>query len=266
MNWSLITASNDDTVLKTCLAASPCVGQARDFNVMRGYASAGAAYNAGMRQAKGEILVFAHQDVYLPPGWEDCLSKAIACLSDTDPQWAVLGVFGITRGMEPRGHLYCTGLQKVLGSPFAEPIKCDSLDEVLLVLRRSSSLSFDERLPGFHLYGTDICLEAQRRGFGSYIIPAFCVHNTAGLTFLPTAFWRAYLYVREKWVDRLPVRTPCTLITYWCLPILISILKNYRFHYLKRFPVGTRARNPGAFYNELVTAGEVTQHPCRDTN
>ena len=188
LNWSLITASNDDTVLKTCLAASPCVGQARDFQVMRGFASAGAAYNAGIRQSAGDVLVFAHQDVYLPLEWNRHLAAAVSQLSQSDPNWAVLGVFGITRDSKPQGYMYCTGLQKVLGQSFSQPVPCASLDEVVLVLRRSAGVAFDERLSGFHFYGTDICLEAQQRGLSSYIIPAFCIHNTQGMKFLPWAF------------------------------------------------------------------------------
>ena len=175
MNWSLITASNDDTVLQSCLAGSPCVR------------CAGAAYNAGIRQSTGDILVFAHQDVYLPPEWYSQLAAAVSQLSQSAPNWAVLGVFGITCDSRPHGYMYCTGLQKVLGQSFSRPVPCASLDEVVLILRRSANLTFDEQLPGFHFYGTDICLEAQQRGLDSYIIPAFCVHNTEGMKFLPWA-------------------------------------------------------------------------------
>ena len=241
-----MTASNDAAVLKTCLASSPCVGHAHDFQVMRGYASAGAAYNAGMRKAGAEVIVFAHQDVYLPCGWEEGLSKAVERLSDNDPDWGVLGVFGIARGLEPRGHIYCTGLQKVLGAPFDEPIECHSLDEVLLVIRRSSGLSFDAQLPGFHLYGTDICLEAQRRGLSSYIVSAFCLHNTEGMKFLPWAFWRGYFYLRHKWRDKLPIKTPCTSITASAWPVASSILRNAYAHYIKRERAGRRLPNPAA--------------------
>ena len=246
MNWSLITASNDAAVLKTCLASSPCVGHAHDFQVMRGFGCAGAAYNAGMRKAGAEVIVFAHQDVYLPCGWEEGLSKAVERLSDNDPDWGVLGVFGIARGLEPRGHIYCTGLQKVLGAPFDEPIECHSLDEVLLVIRRSSGLSFDAQLPGFHLYGTDICLEAQRRGLRSYIVSAFCLHNTEGMKFLPWAFWRGYFYLRHKWRDKLPIKTPCTSITASAWPVASSILRNAYAHYIKRERAGRRLPNPAA--------------------
>ncbi len=58
------------------------------------------------------------------------------------------------------------------------------LDELLLVIRRSSGLSFDDGLPSFHLYGADICLQAQMGGMKSYIITAFCIHNSNGVRYL----------------------------------------------------------------------------------
>ena len=252
MNWSLITAANNEVVLQSCLAGSPCVPRARDFQVMRGFASAGAAYNAGIRQAVGDILVFAHQDVYLPPEWDSQLAAAISHLSQSDPNWAVLGVFGITRESRPHGYIYCTGLEKVLGQSFSQPVPGTSLDEVVLVLRGSAGLAFDEQLPGFHLYGTDLCLEAQRRGLGSYIVPAFCIHNTAGMKFLPRAFWRGYFYLRRKWRVRLPIRTPCTTITKWAWPALSSAPRNFYAHYLKGEQPGRRVPDPGALYARLL--------------
>jgi hypothetical protein len=150
-------------------------------------------------------------------------------------------------------------LVKVLGQPFQAPRACISLDEALLVIRRSSGLSFDEQLPGFHLYGTDICLAARQKKMNSYIIPAFCIHNTAGLKFLPWAFWRAYLYMRKKWWQQLPVKTPCTVITRLPAQIVEDPLRSAYSAYLKRRNVGKRVPDPHSLYRELVGAGRVSQ-------
>ena len=211
---------------------------------MRGFASAGAAYNAGIRQAAGDLLVFAHQDVYLPEGWDQRLTDAVVGLSVEDPEWAVLGVWGITPELKPAGHSYCTGLQKVLGNPFERPVPCVSLDEALLVLRRSAGLTFDERLPGYHLYATDTCLAARQRGLKSYVISAFCIHNTSGLTSLPWPFWRAYFFMRHKWWRQLPVTTPCTRIDRLPLPFIKQNLMSFYLHWVRRDAVGRRASDP----------------------
>lgn len=259
MDWSLIVASNNEGVLQRCLASSPGAATARDLHVMRGFASAGAAYNAGICQASGDILVFAHQDVYLPPGWDDQLARAVAQLSHRDPDWGVLGVWGIALDLEPRGFCYCTGLQKVLGGGFVDPVKCVSLDELLLVLRRPAGLQFDEHLPGYHLYGTDICLTAKQRGMNSYVIPALCIHNTAGLEFLPWAFWRAYFYLRRKWHDQLPIQTPCTRIDRFPMQAIEHPLRSIYSHWIKRRTSGKRVDDPRSLYEELVRSGQVSQ-------
>jgi hypothetical protein len=251
MNWSLITACNSNSVLESCLAASPCLSRARDFQVMRGFASAGAAYNSGIQQSKGDIMVFAHQDVYLPPGWDDHLASAVSFLSDREPTWAVLGVFGITSENKPRGHVYCTGLRRVLGGPFPEPVECGSLDELVLIVRRSAGLNFDEQLPGYHFYGTDICLEARRRGLKSFIIPAFCVHNTEGLRFLPRAYWHAYFYMRRKWWNSLPIKTPCSVLRKLPVPVLEHPVRSFYSHCVKGKQPGKRVADPANLFERI---------------
>ena len=259
MDWSLIVASNNEGILKNCLAASPGAGTARDFQVMRGFASAGTAYNAGMCKASGDILVFVHHDVYLPEGWDEQLAGAVARLSQRDPNWGVLGVWGIALDLKARGFIYCTGLQRVLGNMFVDPIACTSLDEVVLVIRQGIGVKFDERLPGYHLYGTDICLTAKQRGMNSYVIPAFCIHNTAGLKFLPGAFWRAYFYLRRKWWDDLPIKTPCTRIDRLPREVIEHPLRSVYSHWIKQEQPGKRVRTPWTLYQDLIQSGRVSR-------
>jgi len=257
MDWSLIVASNNEGILKNCLAASPCAGTARDFQVMRGFASAGTAYNAGMCKASGDIQVFVHHDVYLPEGWDEQLAGAVARLSQRDPNWGVLGVWGIALNLKARGFIYCTGLQRVLGNMFVDPIACTSLDEVVLVIRQGIGVKFDERLPGYHLYGTDICLTAKQRGMNSYVIPAVCIHNTAGLNFLPGAFWQTYFYMRRKWRKLLPIRTPCTVISKWGMPFVDHPLRSAYVRYVKGELAGQRVEDVASLYRRLVDDGWV---------
>src|SRR5687767_5784497 len=95
MKWALVTATNNDLLLQSCLAASPCVERAQEFHVMRGFESAGKAYNQAIRQSNAPIVVFAHQDIYLPNDWDDQVASAIEKISQVDPNWGVLGVYGI---------------------------------------------------------------------------------------------------------------------------------------------------------------------------
>lgn len=259
--WSLIVASNDEQVLGQTLLASPAIDERCQVIAMRGYRSAGAAYNAGIDKAQNDIMVFAHQDVYLPRDWTTSVERALRFLATDDPKWAVLGVFGAMRNgpHELRGHCYSTGLQSMLGIAFENPLEATSLDELLLVVRRSTGLRFDEELPGFHLYGTDICLQAQVRGLKAYVISAFCIHNSTGLKYFPLAFWRSYLYMRSKWWDRLPVATCCTTLEKTCGRMLAQIARDLKARLLSSRRPGVRHVDIAQLHRFLVQRGLQTE-------
>ncbi len=251
MNWALVSAVNNNQVLNTSLLNSPDVQSASEVLLQRGYSSAGVAYNAAIEQSKSELIVFAHQDVFFPEGWIASVRKALQLLSKTDPEWGVLGVWGIKPSGHRSGHLYCTGLMKLLGNSFEGVEEIRSLDEVVLIVRRSSGLRFDERLPGFHMYGTDICLKAQRRGMKCYAISAFCIHNTNGYNMLPLQFWTNYLFMRNKWRSELPVITSCTEITFWCLPVITWNIVQAANILFRRHRPGKRVENPSLLSREF---------------
>jgi hypothetical protein len=211
--YTVAAAVNDSTTLEQNLLRSPDLAQAAEVVVLRDCASAATAYNAALDRARHDVVVLVHQDVYLPHGWFDALSRALAALQAEGVPWGVLGCFGVSAAApQGAGRIYSTGWGRI-GTSLRRPEPVDTLDEIVLVLRRSSGLRFDERLPHFHLYGTDICLEARARGWPSYAFPGYCVHNTRQLLALPDDFYRCYAYVKAKWRRYLPIRTPCITIS-----------------------------------------------------
>lgn len=253
--WSLIVPANDPVVLNNTLLRSPAIDEHCEVIIKRAHECAGKAFNEAIEQARGELLVFAHQDVYLPQGWKENLDRAIGQVAARDGRWAVLGPVGVADDHEIRGHIYSTGLGDYVGEPFSEPCEAATLDELLLVLRRSAGLRFDDELPGFHLYGADICLEARRRGLGAYIVPAFCLHNSNGVARLPREFWQAYLHLRHKWHDHLPIQTCCTLITRGCWPMLRKGMRDLVRAPLGPGRTGSRTTNPSLLYRQLQAEG-----------
>lgn len=214
MDWCCIAAVNDNRVLEANLAASPALrSDPARLTVLRDQASASAAYNAGLNQTSARICVFAHQDVYLPLGWDELLARHVAQLDRTDPDWAVAGLFGISVEGAYVGRVWSTGLGKELGAPFRVPVAVQSLDELLIVLNRPSGLRFDPALPSFHLYATDIVQTALAAGKGAYALDAPVVHNSVPTPTLRGGFTLAYDYMRSKWRHRLPIVTPVTQIT-----------------------------------------------------
>lgn len=254
-SWSLVVAVNDERVLSQTLLRSPAIKERCEVITGRGYASAAKAYNSGLVSAQNDIVVFAHQDVFLPATWPLHLQQALDLLEASGTHWGVLGCFGITRSQPPRpyGYCYSTGLRRIIGEPFNSLVPAHTLDELLLVVRRSSGLRFDERLPGFHLYGADLCLDAAVKGLENFIIPAFCVHNANGVVRLPVEFWRAYFYLRHKWRRQLPITTCCTVITARGLPVLHRLAVEWKERMLPR-DVGSRCKDVAQLYERLCLA------------
>jgi hypothetical protein len=252
--FTVVAAVNNDTVLRDSLMRSPDIQSVGKVLAQRNCSSAGQAYNSGMKASGSDMLVFAHQDVYFPQGWFGSVARSIAAISARDPDWGVLGVFGISLSGVEAGHLYSTGLKRVLGCSFEEPLEVSTLDEVILVVRRSSGLQFDEKLPGFHLYGADICLEARRKGLKCYAISAFCVHNSNGLDQLPPSYSSAYFYMRDKWRNQLPIRTPCMVITWWGLPLFRHNLESRLARNRKS---GARCADPATLYQQLLNENRI---------
>ncbi len=202
----VVVAVNDDTVLASNLLRSPLLRRPGvTLHVQKGYASAALAYRAAMHVSSGDVLVFAHQDAYVPAQWDTQLRLAIASLEKTDPLWAVLGVYGMRVDGTQVGCVWSSGLDAMFGASFDAPVPVESIDEVLIVLRRSSGIEFDPALPGYHLYATDLVQTALSTGRGAHVMFAPVVHNSRPSLYLGEDYFEAYDYVARKWRQRLPI-------------------------------------------------------------
>lgn len=214
MPLSFVVAVNNREIFQNNIQASPLFARIPDAQVIvqEGFPSASKAYNDGFGKAENDIVVFAHQDIVFPAGWADNLQKALHHLERVDPNWGVLGCYGSIGKDAGRGYVFSNGMG-VHGRPFDDPIRVQTLDEIVLVLRKSSPLRFDESLPHFHFYGADICLSAAELGMNSYAISAYCVHNQQENIVLPKEFYECYWYARRKWRNHLPIWGTCIFVT-----------------------------------------------------
>lgn len=201
----LYCVSNSDSTLERDLLRSPDIAAGNvSITVIRGAGAASSAYHHAIGAADADVLIFAHQDVYFPSGWFGRLQSLCAQLALIDPNWAVAGLFGVSADGALMGHLWDSALCRVCGSPFDTPQEAVSLDEVVLILRRASRVSFDPALPSFHLYGTDIVLCARTAGMRSYIVDLPVIHNAKPVVRLDRYYVSAYKFMVRKWAPLLP--------------------------------------------------------------
>lgn len=209
-------AVNNEDVLEQNTLASPILkkGQA-DVRIVRDAKSASIAYNEIIDTTTEDIIVFVHQDVYLPENWLSNLRNLIAGLEQKNPNWAIIGSYGISRIMnEHCGYVWSSSLGRVLGEAMNTPEAAQGLDELLIVLKRSSNLKFDEKLPNFHMYGTDIVQTAYENNFGAYIANLPVVHNDSFKEKLGQDYAESFNYMRKKWKRKLPIRTTCARLSW----------------------------------------------------
>lgn len=214
-SFHLVAAVNDDATLAACLARSPDVQSGRlPLTAIRGASSMAQAYNKALAQSDADIVVLAHQDVYLPAGWLDRAHLVTDELTQEHPDWLAAGPYGVRADGRHIGKVWDVGLGCELGAGGFAPAAVASLDELLLILRREDGFQFDPALPHFHLYGTDLVQSALALGRSAWAVELPVVHNSQRVDSLSGGYTAAYRYAARKWRGRLPIPTTvCDLTT-----------------------------------------------------
>lgn len=210
--FSIVCASHDDTILDANLRRSPLLASI-PLHVARGAPSAGIAYNRGLDATTAPYIVFAHHDVYLPPGWDRVLLARLAELNALDPAWALFGSFGVGLDHSHIGPVWSSSLGQIVGRVPMAPAPVQSFDELLIVMRRDAGVRWDEGLPGWHMYGTDIVATARAIGRTAYAGSLPAVHNDRYHEALGDDYRDCYRSMQRKWARSLPLRTPITKIS-----------------------------------------------------
>jgi hypothetical protein len=238
-------AVNDEELFENNFMASPCLRRPHSHQIIvqKNFASAAKAYNEALDRSANDLIVFCHQDVFFPESWLTQLRYWLHYLVGWDPAWGVLGCAGATLDGQVRGYVYSPGLG-FTGARFDRPALVQTLDEIVLILRKSSGLRFDDDLPHFHLYGTDICLRAAKRGMKSYAIPAFSIHNAKQGSVLPDEFYECCRHVKRVWGDCLPIQTNSIRITQFNVRLHLKRLHHAYLKHIRRKVVwAARAEN-----------------------
>ena len=192
-------------------------------------------------------MVFCHQDVRLDLGHGyNQLAAQVATLNARPSAWVVAGNAGGDHGRyllahlnEPDGQFRLNGL----------PLPVRSLDENFLLLRRGRSPFASPDLHGFHLYGTDVCLNVIACGGTAHIIDFLLTHLSGGNAATPE-----FAAARER------------LVRYWSRYFLAGIVRPpCTDFYLTSNRLGDylfRRRRPRAVIQHILK-NPLVRHPWR---
>lgn len=209
---SFVVAYNKVDILEQNLLSSPCIKDKKyQLIAEKGASSASITYNKALEKVQSPYVIFVHQDVYLPSGWDEKLLVQIKSIEEDGHLWGVLGCYGVSNNGTRYGHVYSNGLGRILGSAGTTQ-KASTIDEMIIILNRNADICFDNKLPGYHFYGTDICFEAKSKLRENFIIKNFCIHNSLPVRKLDKSFWNACEFIRRKWFNELPIVTTCVHI------------------------------------------------------
>ena len=219
-DFCVISAVDNLEVLDGCLNRSPDIADGSlPLVVVTGARSMPCAYNSGLAQTQAKICLLAHQDVYFPKGWLDRAVDVLNALTQSHPDWMVAGPYGVSPAGLHVGRVWDVTMKCELGGPGFAPTQVGSFDELLMILRRPDGFRFDEELPHFHLYGTDLVQTAISMGRTAWAVELPVVHKNRPIVSLGGGYLLAYRFARRKWRARLPIYTSVCALTYNPFPL-----------------------------------------------
>lgn len=173
-------------------------------NTTHAHASAGAALNHAVRQARHDLVALVHQDVYLHD--VDRLAAAAAMLADR--RWGVLGASGVTADRQWAGRLRDRAI--LIGEPAPVPVAVDTLDEVLVMARREDLLAeplSEEPQLAWHAYAVEYALRVRSTGRLAGAVDTAITHNS--LTTNLARLDEAHRHVGDRYPWLIPIHTTC---------------------------------------------------------
>lgn len=141
-------------------------------------------------------IIFCHQDILINQGYGfEQLIQVIKELDEKDPRWAVLGNAGVNNDYEFVVKISDPNNFEPWQGELPQPVH--ALDENFLVINSTADFTSSPDLSGFHLYGSDFCLNAILKGYSCYVIDFYITHLSGGNR--DQNFWNLKGKFQEKW-------------------------------------------------------------------
>ncbi|MBF0183735.1 MAG: methyltransferase domain-containing protein [Magnetococcales bacterium] len=211
---SFVVPTDNPRILGDYLLMSPIFPWDTPHQVIRvsGQSSAAAALEEGLKQAVHEVVVFVHQDVYLPTHWDRLFCQRLREIEARDRSYGLVGVQGASkRGRQALLSGRIVDRQMTFLHPDPLPAVVDTVDDCLFAFRKSHYPGMDSRL-GWYLYGADLACRFRQRQQAVYAVDAPCYHNSRRGLQEPPAYVESSRLLASNWQSELPMVTPRMII------------------------------------------------------
>jgi glycosyltransferase involved in cell wall biosynthesis len=186
---SVVCVYNDKEILKKYLLKS-LKNQSVEYelilidNTEAKFKSAAEALNKGGEKARGNYLLFVHQDIdLLSDEWLENCELILNSLEN----FAIAGVAGRSKEVPTTLTNIFDGIPpEPAGTQIKIPTKVLTLDECLVLIPTQifKKIKFDEEVcDNWHLYTVDYSLVAKKNGYDVYVIPLHLYHRSSGFSF-----------------------------------------------------------------------------------
>lgn len=180
---------------------------------VQGADSAAAAYTLGTQKARHAWHLIAHQDVYFPVGSGLALARQLGALEAAGRTRGPVGFAGLAASGSGDGSVRHAGMVIDRTTLFSHrgSDAALSIDEFAVALHRDAAVNIDAEL-GWHLWGTDLCLQAMAGGNprdAATILETPLFHNSTTAWSLPEAFNASAQKLLDKYPQLARIPTLC---------------------------------------------------------
>lgn len=197
------------------------------------YKSAVEALNKGAMQAKGDILLFIHQDVFIID--ENGFSKINKFCKQFN-----FGVCGVA-GVDINKRLFCSVVQgsnqKLAGERATDLTEVQTLDECMFFVKKANFKGFEYIDDSWHLYAVSYSISCLQNNLKNYVLPIQVRHYSPGLSLDKTYFRTLKLYFKKHPEIK---EIFCTMGYFKNNKLfsLYTIYRNFKIFVLKKFKLG----------------------------
>lgn len=209
---SVICACNNEKIYGEMLLPSILKQTVTDYEVIKinaaekGLKGAANTFNYGAKQAKGDILLFVHQDVEL---LSDTFFEELIKYSDEN-DFAVAGVAGVAVNEKKVYSSVVMDVNRVQAGIKNTAVRyVESVDECLFIIKRDNFKGFKD-YGTWHFYAVEYSLRARALGEKAIIFPLEIYHLSPGWSF-DASYWQTLKAVEKDFpkLKYIPTTVAC---------------------------------------------------------